>query len=220
MDLKRIKLILIGTFCLTFYSIKAQNINVAGIFPTVDHSGTLTNKFDYGLYYFGAFPLVNFKNPDLSKDAYFHLLYLEHALTYKKSDNLSFTGSYVYQRANVTATNYTNENRFYLQAKYKHVFPKLKLTHRLRFDGRFIQNRITNTYPFSHRLRYLIGFETPISEKNYITGYEELFFNTTKNASVVYGENWFYTALGRKLNDNNKIEAGLLYVTWNIGNHN
>ena len=46
------------------------------------------------------------------------------------------------------------------------------------------------------------------------------FFNTFKNAGAIYGENWAYTALGKRLNENNKIEAGILYVTWNIGNNN
>ena len=32
------------------------------------------------------------------------------------------------------------------------------------------------------------------------------------------GENWFYAALGWNLNSQNKLEAGLLYVTWDIGN--
>ncbi|MGV3629899.1 MAG: DUF2490 domain-containing protein [Bacteroidota bacterium] len=211
------KLLIFPVLLLLVFSARAQNVNVAGVFPTIDHSAELTNRFEYGLYYFAAFPLVNFQNPDISNDAFFHLFYAEQALTYKKSDKLSFTGSYVYQRANVLSDTYVNENRFYLQAKYKQSFPKLALTHRLRFDGRFIQDRITNKYPFSHRFRYLLGFETPLGERTYLTAYEELFFNTFKNASPVYGENWFYAALGKKLNEQNKIEAGLLYVTWNIG---
>lgn len=199
---------------------QAQNVNIAGVFPTIDHSGSLTSKFDYSLYYFGAFPLMNLKKPDISTDAYFHLFYAEQALTFKKNEHLSFTGSYVYQRENVMKNNYVNENRFYLQAKYKQVFTKIKLTHRLRFDGRFVQNRVTNKSPFTHRVRYLLGVELPLKGKSYLTGYEELFFNTFKNASPSYGENWFYAAYGRNLNEKNKIEAGLLYVTWNIGNNN
>jgi hypothetical protein len=92
------------------------------------------------------------------------------------------------------------------------------LTHRLRFDGRFVQNRFTNETPFTHRVRYLIGMDVPINEKLYFTTYEEAFFNSFKNAGVVYGENWAYAALGKKLNKNNTIEAGILFVTWNIGN--
>ncbi len=192
--------------------------SMGGIFPTIDHSGTINQKFDYGLYYFAAIPMFNLKNPSISKDSYFNLLYLEQSLTYKKTENLSFTGSYLYQRANVTTSNYVKENRIYLQAKYKHKVAGSTISHRIRFDGRFIQNRVTHTFPFTHRLRYQIGVEKYLSDKAYVSGYQELFLNTTKNATHIYNENWAYLGYGRKLNEQNKIELGVLYVTWNIGN--
>jgi hypothetical protein len=200
--------------------INAQSIHITGVFPTIDHSGTINNKLAYGIYYFAAFPLINFDKPDVSKDSYFHLFYAEHALTYNVNKKLSLTGSYLYQRENVVYNNYTNENRFYLQAKYKHSIKKINLAHRLRFDGRFVQNRITKETPFTHRVRYLIGMDTPINEKLYVTAYEEAFFNTFENAGAFYGENWAYAALGKKINEKNKIEIGVLYVTWNIGKQN
>jgi hypothetical protein len=212
-----------GSIILLLFSnsfLKAQSVYVGGLFPTIDHSGTLNNKFDYSLYYFAAFPLVNFQKPDASKNAFFHLLYLEQALTYKLNDKFSLTGSYLYQRANVVYDNYVNENRFYIQAKYKHSAQKINLTHRLRFDGRFIQDRITNESPFTHRLRYLIGMDASINNKLYFAAYEEAFFNTFIGASTFYGENWAYAGIGKKLNAKNKIELGILYVTWNIGNNN
>jgi hypothetical protein len=203
-------------FSVTAFS---QSSYVAGVFPTIDHSGTLTGKLDYSLYYFAAFPVIDLQKPDPSKDSYFNLFYSEQALTYKLSKGLSLTGSYVYQRANAVYDNYASENRFYLQAKYKHAAGKINLTHRLRFDGRFIQNRYTGETPFTHRLRYLIGMDVPINEKLYFTAYEEAFFNTFKIASATYGENWAYAAMGKKLGSKNKIELGILYITWNTGVH-
>jgi hypothetical protein len=198
----------------------AQSINVGGIFPTVDHSGAISNKLNYSLYYFAAFPLVNLDNPNVSKDSYFHLFYAEQALSFIVDKKFSITGSYVFQRENAVYKNYVNENRFYIQAKYKHSIKKVNLSHRLRFDGRFVQNRITNESPFTHRVRYLLGLDIPISEKNYVTAYEEAFFNTFENANAFYGENWAYAAFGKKLNKTNKIEAGILYVTWKLANEN
>lgn len=197
--------------------IHGQSINIGGIFPTIDHSGTISSKLDYSLYYFAAFPLVNFIKPDLSKNTYFHLFYSEQALSYNLSSKFSLTASYVYQRENVVYDNFVNENRFYVQSKYKHSINKLNLTHRLRFDGRFVHNRFTNETPFTHRLRYLFGMDAPLNEKFYFTCYEEAFFNTFENAGAIYGENWAYAAIGKKINESNKIEAGGLYVTWNIG---
>lgn len=199
------------------YSVKAQSTFVSGLFPTIDHSGTLNPKLDYSLYYFAAFPLANLKQPDISKDANFLLFYAEQALSYKVTDKLSFTGSYVYQRANVISSNYTNENRVYVQATYKHEVKLIAFKHRLRFDNRFIQNDITGKTPYTNRLRYLIGVSIPIKDKLYFTAYEEAFFNTYKGATAIYAENWAYAAVGIKLNEKNKIEAGPLYITWNTG---
>ena len=201
-------------------TVKAQSTYVGGLFPTIDHSGTVTNKLDYSLYYFAAFPLANFNKPSVSKDAYFNLVYLEQALIYKVSSKFFLTGSYLYQRANVVYDNYVNENRFYLQAKYKHSIKKINFTQRLRFDGRFIENRITNETPFTHRVRYLIGIDVPMNDKLYFAAYEEAFFNTFNGANKVYAENWAYAGVGKKLNDKNKIELGVLYVTWNTGGTN
>ena len=103
-------------FIVAFQNSKAQSTFVGGLFPTIDHSGTITKHLDYSFYYFGAFPLVNLKKPDISKDANFLLFYSEQALTYNLNKHLSFTGSYVYQRENVTKDNYSNENRVYVQA--------------------------------------------------------------------------------------------------------
>jgi len=211
------KLIIIFSFLISCCSVNSQNVSVAGLFPTLDHSGELSSKTEYGIYYFAAFPMINFKTLDVKNDAYFNLLYLENALTYKFNTKFSATGSYVYQRENIVYNNYINENRFYIQAKYKHPFNKVNLTHRLRFDGRFIQNHLTKETPFTHRARYLIGLDVPINERVYFTTYEEVFFNTHKQAAVVYAENWAYAALGKKVNGYNKFEAGILYVTWNIG---
>ena len=151
------------------------------------------------------------------------MYYSEQALTFNVNKHLSFTGSYVYQRENVTKDNYSNENRVHIQATFKHSANTVNLKHRLRFDNRFVHNRTTDETPYTHRLRYLIGLDFPIkSKKNnlYFTAYEEAFFNTFKNAGAVYGENWAYAAIGVKLNDNNKIETGPLYITWNTGGNN
>lgn len=208
-------LIVFSSFCM-----QAQSLFYGGIFPTLDHSATLSNKWGYSLYYFGAFPLANLQKPDVSKDANFLLFYSEQALTFSLNNKISFTGSYVYQRANAVYDTYVNENRFYAQTTFRHKIKSISIKHRFRFDGRFIENRITNTSPFTHRARYLIGASGPVNEKLYFTLYEEAFFNTYANAGAFYGENWAYAAIGVKLNKCNKIEAGPLYITWNTGGNN
>ena len=63
--MKRYMAEILGTFAMVFCltaSSKAQSTYVGGLFPTIDHSGTITKYLDYSFYYFGAFPLVNFNN--------------------------------------------------------------------------------------------------------------------------------------------------------------
>lgn len=198
----------------------AQNINIGGVFPTIDHSGKINNKADYSLYYFSSFSLINLKeeNQNQNPNPYYHLLYAEHALHYNFTNKFIITGSYVYQRENVLRDNYLNENRFYTQIKYKQGFTKISFTHRLRLDGRFVENRITKKAPFTHRLRYLIGLDYTIRENLYFTAYEEPFFNTSTISNPIYNENWAYCGLGGRVNAKNKLEIGLLFVTWNVGN--
>ncbi|MFN5213855.1 MAG: DUF2490 domain-containing protein [Bacteroidota bacterium] len=203
-------------------NVNAQSKYIGGIFPTIDHTGKISKTFDYGLYYFGAFPFMNLKKSDSKNDVNLLLLYLEQSLTLNLNDKLQLSGSYVYQRENVFENNFINENRIHIQATYKHPIKNIILKNRIRFDNRFIKNRITGETPYTHRVRYLIGLDFPYIDKHnkyYITLYEELFINTFNNASIRYAENWAYAGVGLILNNQNKIEAGPLYITWNVGDN-
>jgi hypothetical protein len=195
----------------------AQSKTVLGVFPTIDHSAAVAKKLDYSVYYFAAFPLLNTVKPDFSTDAFFHLLYAEQTLNYHVTSKLDVAAAYVFQRENVRKPYYSNENRIHFQAKYKAALNKITVSQRLRFDARFTKNSSVTKSMFTHRIRYLVGLDASLSEKFYVAAYEEVFFNTHKSASAVYGENWAYAGVGKKINSKHKLEAGLLYITWNIG---
>lgn len=206
-----------------FFSEKVQTQNqyLLGVFPTIDHTGLLGNRWNYNLYYFGAFPLIDLNAPDVKNDTQFLMLYLEQSASYKMSRNWTMTGSYVYQKSNVGESISQNENRVYIQATYSHNMKSWLLKNRLRWDLRFIQDPFTGEIPVTHRLRYLIGVEKALNKHEstmYFTCYEELFFNTVGGANPVFEENWAYAALGKKLSDKHKVEAGLLYITWITAN--
>jgi len=208
---------------LPFTILRSQSLSIGGIFPTIDHLGKISKRLDYSFYFFGAFPLMNFKAPDFSKDANFLLLYSEQALTVNVNKQFSITGSYVYQREQVLSSNFVNENRIHIQAGYKHLLNQIGIKHRLRFDNRFVQNRSTDETPYTHRLRYLLGVDMAIRSKKsnlYLVAYEEVFFNTFRKASKIYAENWAFAGVGLKVNNKNKLEAGPLYITWNTGGQN
>ena len=194
---------------------KAQNSTHFGLFPTLDHSGTLSTKWDYSLYYFGAFNFSEF--PEYYSTSKFFIFYSEQALTFKTNNNLSFTGSYVYQRTDPVQNDFVNENRFYVQATYKTSKNRTTFKNRIRYDGRFIENKLTATYPFTSRIRYLFGLQTPLKkEKNnlYFVCYNEFFFNTFKNTEAVYSENWASAAIGFQTAKTGSWEFGPLYIFW------
>lgn len=224
-QMSNFKNLVIGLFFMLIlgFRVEAQNMHLGGIFPTIDHSGTITDKLDYSLYYFGAFSLVNFSENKLDETPYMLLFYSEQALNYNINNKLSFSASYVYQREKTGMNSYVNENRVHFQLTYKYAVNQVKFKHRLRFDNRFISDPNTDTNTYKNRLRYLLGVELPIGSDNnnwYFTAYEEAFFNTFKNANKVFAENWTYAAIGKHLNNNHKFEAGPLYITWLTGNNN
>ena len=81
------------------------------------------------------------------------------------------------------------ENRLYLQTKYKHSVKKVNLIYRLRYDFKQITEQSTNEMVYRQRVRLLAGFDTPVNEKLYFTAYEEAFFNTYPSSKTSYAEN-------------------------------
>lgn len=191
--------------------------NHLGVFPTIDHSGELSSRWEYSLYYFGAINLKNSTVNSVAEKPNFFAFYSEQALTFKAKPKLSFTASYVYERQHPFASNYRNENRFYIQSTYKHAVKRVALKHRIRFDGRFIQNRTTGETPFTSRIRYLIGVKFPLQKDNdkfYFSAYNEFFFSTIKNPTTIYSENWAAANVGYNYSKNGAFELGPLYIFW------
>lgn len=197
-------------------SASAQSSGSVGLFPTIDHSGTISNKWAYSLYYFVAADLYHSRTADGTRSqAGISALYAENTIHYQLSPSFALTSSYVYERQQPFTDRYRNEHRYYVQGTYVHHSGSTTFKHRLRYDGRFIQNRLTDTWPYTSRVRYLFGVKMPLGNSHaYFSAYNELFFNTFKNASVVYAENWASAALGFKTGKNSSIEAGPLYIFW------
>lgn len=192
----------------------SQSTSTFGLFPTINHGGSLTKKWDYNFYYFSAF---NMAGKGISQSPHLFIFYSEQALTYKFNNHWSLTGSYVREEfKDFESTIFRNENRFYAQATYTYPLNHTQIKHRLRYDGRFIQNYITKKAPYTSRIRYLFGLNTPIvkSEKLYLSSYNEFFFNTYGNADVAFGEDWISSAIGFKSRKMGNFELGPLYIFW------
>ena len=100
-----------------------------------------------------------------------------------------------------------NEHRIFQQFISKQNVGKLKLSHRYRFEQRFIEN------DFKLRLRYFLGLKYPLTntDKNdyklYISAYNEIFLNTRTS---VFDRNRLYGGVGYKVNSNINLEIGYM----------
>lgn len=100
-----------------------------------------------------------------------------------------------------------NEHRIFQQFTSKQNVGSVSLSHRYRFEQRFVES------DFKMRLRYFLAFKVPILKtetsptKLYFSAYNEVFLNTE---SDVFDRNRVYGGLGYQLNKNVRIEAGYM----------
>lgn len=98
-----------------------------------------------------------------------------------------------------------NEHRIFQQITSKQSIGLIKLSHRYRFEQRFVEN------DFKMRFRYFLALNIPFSnnENNryYISAYNEIFLNTQTS---IFDRNRVYAGLGFKINNSIKIEAGYM----------
>ena len=100
-----------------------------------------------------------------------------------------------------------NEHRIYQQFTTKQSVGKLNLSHRYRFEQRFVES------DFKMRFRYFLSLNYPLktfTESNsllYVAAYNEIFLNTE---SSVFDRNRLFGGVGWKLNDKLKFEIGYM----------
>ncbi|WP_411766335.1 DUF2490 domain-containing protein [Winogradskyella sp. A3E31] len=100
-----------------------------------------------------------------------------------------------------------NEHRIFQQFTTKQSLWAVKLTHRYRFEQRFVED------DFRMRFRYFLSLNVPLNEKEdkenffYGSAYNEIFLNTE---SSVFDRNRVYFGLGYKVNNGLKFELGYM----------
>lgn len=139
-------------------------------------------------------------------------LLLRTGLGYNITDNANLLLGYGY----VLSENYSNgtdkkttvnEHRIFQQFTTKQKLGKVSLSHRYRFEQRFVEE------DFKMRLRYFLGFNLPLQNnengKNplYLSAYNEIFLNTE---SSVFDRNRVYGGLGYKFSDSLRLELGYM----------
>ncbi|MBC3845966.1 DUF2490 domain-containing protein [Winogradskyella echinorum] len=100
-----------------------------------------------------------------------------------------------------------NEHRIFQQFTTKQKIGKVGLSHRYRFEQRFVED------DFRMRLRYFLGLNIPLQYKEdaknplYLSIYNEIFLNTE---SSVFDRNRVYGGLGYKFSKNLRLELGYM----------
>lgn len=94
-----------------------------------------------------------------------------------------------------------NEHRIFQQFTTKQNIGTVKLSHRYRFEQRFIED------DFKMRFRYFLGINIPLKNSLYLSTYNEIFLNTK---SSIFDRNRVYGGVGYKFSKALKLELGYM----------
>ena len=100
-----------------------------------------------------------------------------------------------------------NEHRIFQQYITKQTVGSVTLSHRYRFEQRFVED------VFKMRFRYFLGLNIPLKKNEsgasplYLSAYNEIFLNSK---SSIFDRNRVYGGLGYNLNKNIKLELGYM----------
>lgn len=198
----------------------AQNLSFTGFLPAVSFTGRISERIDYNLFGSTTVNAIDKKILGVEYPAKDIQLYIQPSLVYKFSPNFNTSFSYTFVRgSSIPVNNYSNEHRLWEQIIYGHSFSKFRVTNRVRFEQRFIENLSKRTYPISTRLRYQLGCNFPLQgrtlEKNefYLNAYNEFYFSLTGDKNATYSANWSYAGIGYHLGAMGKLELGYLLQT-------
>lgn len=141
----------------------------------------------------------------------FNQLLLRTGLNYHFAPNATATLGYGYISTDPTfpepdGEENISEHRIFQQFVLKNNIGKLSFSHRYRLEQRFIDNPITGNVT-QHRARYFLRLTYPLSEKFFLTAYEEIFINLQK---PLFGQNRLYAALGYKISKDVSMQYGYL----------
>ena len=152
---------------------------------------------------------IQYRNYDAIEDLEQLLLRTGLGYTFKENKrNILLGYGYISSEnymGNTTDKNTVNEHRIFQQFSSEETLGKLKLSHRYRYEQRFVEG------DFKMRLRYFLGLKVPlkIKEKNnyYFSLYNEIFINTK---SSLYDRNRLYGGIGYKFSQGLRFETGYM----------
>ena len=146
-------------------------------------------------------------------------LYTELAAIYDFNAHWSGVLAYAFQRDYPLGDEHINEHRLFQEIIRKDQVGGGTLRNRLRIEERFIENRLTKTYPYSTRLRYLLGYVVPLADRKcFLSVYNDIFLGAQPKSDPLWNENWAYLGVGIKIGKG-IVEPGVLWQNYAIGNN-
>ncbi len=201
---------------------QAEIFDTYGVVPFLSLSKGIGNKYDLNFYHSDTINLTrrSFKQksyPSRDIQAYFQT-----AINFRFLPYLNLSAGHIYQRNNPLDVDFVNEHRIFEQATFSHSQDAFQITHRVRFEQRFIDERYA--HEFKTRLRYQIGLNFPLDGRQldpgewYLNTYNEFYFSTTGERHAFFSDDWAYAGFGYQTVDWGKLEAGPV-AQYSIINH-
>lgn len=203
------KKILVSLFVLISFSVSAQSTGETNLGTWYMYFGNHRIGDRFSLHSEAQFrfyqPVSNFNQ-----------ILLRTGLNYDVHINTIITLGYAYIATDPTFADTTledgsfiendvKEHRVFEQFSNKSMIGTLHLEHRYRLEQRFITTSI-NSFT-AHRARYRILLTYPISNKWFMSIYDEIFINFQDN---LFDQNRLYGALGYRLKNNLNLQLGYL----------
>lgn len=207
--------ILVWIFLVLCYdSASAETQLLYGFRPQVSITKAISDRWDLNVFSSNNFNLNDrtYGNTRFPADIQ---QYFQTGPIYKYSPALNFVFlGYIYQRTNPLSDDFVNENRLFQQIVYGTDTIVGRITHRVRFEERFIH--LASRTLFSTRLRYQAALLVPLQGSEldagefYLNVYNEFYLNTTGPSNAFYSENWSYAGIGYQTARHGRVEAGPL----------
>ena len=182
---------------------QAETLNSFGAMSFINITKNLNPRYDLTLYHYDIFAFSNQEFQGRSYHSGDTQTYFQTALTYRYLPELHFSLGHIYSRNNpFDDDTFQNEHRIFQQVVYSQNFETFRLSHRVRLEERFVDNRSKDRTDFRTRLRYQLGLKktlkpaTPQRPEIYFNTYNEIYLSTTGERNAFFSDDWLYAGLG------------------------
>ncbi|MEO6190721.1 MAG: DUF2490 domain-containing protein [Saprospiraceae bacterium] len=208
----KIHFIIILLFC---FEIQAQDIKFLGWYQSYSQINQF-HKFEWKFNFSNTINPKNHQFEGLQYSAGNIRLQIVNTFSYRKNRHFCYSIGLHFQRNFTFDHNYSNEFRPFEQIEYKHEWKSLKLTHMLRLNQRFMENKIDNSYPLTWTIQYKTSLNRILKDFSeghqhlYLTGFSEEYFTLfgAQNYAFFY-EYWAFLGVGYQWADWGRLELGL-----------